>query len=382
MRLAIVASHPIQYYAPLFRVLAMHLDLMVFYAHRATPTDQAGAGFGVEFDWDIDLLTGYAYGFLQNVAKEPSLRHFSGCDTPEIGVRLKQGLFDAVLVLGWHRKSFIQAIVAAKRLSIPIVVRGDSQLGTPRCRPRRLAKAMAYPLLLRAFDAALYVGTRSRQYWEHYCFPQDRLFFSPHCVDTDWFANRATPQARTELRDKLGILDNAKLVLFAGKLMPFKRPFDVVESARLARGFGVPLEVAVAGAGPLESEMRVRAASLSVPIHLLGFRNQTEMPAAYAAADLLVLPSAASETWGLVCNESIACGTPIMVSSSVGCAPDLAVAGAGVVFPEGDIDVMAKAMLMGLALSRGSGAISDVSQQHSLQSASDGILAAIRSVAR
>src|SRR5260370_8895176 len=132
MRLAIIASHPIQYYAPLFRVLAQRLELMVFFAHRASPPDQAKAGFGVVFDWDIDLLSGYPHHFLTNVAKLPGLDHFAGCDTPEIGTLLKKGRFDAVLVQGWNLKSFLQAVIAAKRQGLPVLARGDSHLGTSR----------------------------------------------------------------------------------------------------------------------------------------------------------------------------------------------------------------------------------------------------------
>src|SRR6516164_8335520 len=128
MRLAIVASHPIQYYAPIFRELARRLDLKVFFAHCATRDDQAKAGFGVKFNWDIDLLSGYDHVFMHNVAKQPGLDRFSGCDTPEIGRWLAEDRFDAVLVQGWYRKSFLQTIFAAKRLGLPVLARGDSHI--------------------------------------------------------------------------------------------------------------------------------------------------------------------------------------------------------------------------------------------------------------
>ena len=114
MRLAIVSSHPIQYYAPIFRMLDRRLDLEVFYAHRATPADQAKAGFGTAFEWDVDLLDGYRSRFMTNVAKVPTTASFFGCDTPEIAHHIRTGKFDAVLVLGWYLKSFVQAIVAGK----------------------------------------------------------------------------------------------------------------------------------------------------------------------------------------------------------------------------------------------------------------------------
>src|SRR5258708_25968442 len=120
MRLAVVASHAIQYHAPLFRALSSLLDLTVFFAHRATQLDQARAGFGVDFDWDIDLFSGYESFFLRNVAKYPSVDRFAGCDTPEIGARLAKGAFDAVLVHGWHLKVYFQTVFAAKRWGLPV----------------------------------------------------------------------------------------------------------------------------------------------------------------------------------------------------------------------------------------------------------------------
>ena len=118
MHLAILASHPIQYQAPLFRALAERVDLDVFFAHRASRKDQARAGYGVEFEWDMDLLSGYRHEFLANVSKKPGVDHFFGCDTPEISARIASGRFDAVLVMGWHLKSMWQAILAARRRHI------------------------------------------------------------------------------------------------------------------------------------------------------------------------------------------------------------------------------------------------------------------------
>src|SRR5258708_2145990 len=178
MRLAVVASHAIQYHAPLFRALSSRVDLTVFFAHRATQLDQARAGFGVGFDWDVDLFSGYESVFLRNAAKHPGVDRFAGCDTPEIGAQLTKRAFDAVLVHGWHLKAYFQAVFAAKRLGLPVLVRGDSHLDAPRSAIKRAGKAVVYPPFLRLFDAALYVGERSHGYWRHYGYPEARLFHS------------------------------------------------------------------------------------------------------------------------------------------------------------------------------------------------------------
>ncbi|HEV2551865.1 MAG TPA: glycosyltransferase family 4 protein [Stellaceae bacterium] len=366
---------------PLYRELARRCDLTVFFAHRATAADQAKAGFGIGFDWDADLFSGYVHVWLRNVARRPGLDQFFACDTPEIGLRLTEGHFDAVLVQGWHFKAYLQAIFAAKRLRLPVLARGDSHLDTPRSALRKAGKVIAYPMFLRLFDAALYVGKRSRLYWAHYHYPKTRMFFSPHSIDAEWFAARATDQARRELRAQLNIAPDAKVALFAGKLVPYKRPLDLIAAAGRSKGEGHEIQIIVAGTGPLEAEMLAAARALKVSIHALGFCNQTKMPCAYAAADVLVLPSDARETWGLVANEALACGRPIILSDAVGAAPDLAVDEmAGRVFPVGDIANLAGALHAILDCPPRPEVIAAKSHAYRLGVAVDGIEAALSTI--
>ena len=381
IRLAVISSHPIQYYTPLFRVLSNRLELKVFYAHCATSSDQAEAGFGVGFEWDIDLLSGYEHEFLRNASRSPGLDRFSGADTPEIGRRLRAGRFDAVLLTGWRLKCFHQALWAAKRLRLPLMARGDSQLDTPRGRWKRWAKALVYPVFLRCFDAALIVGARNRAYWRRYGYPEARMFDSPHCVDNAWFSARASRSARGALRARLGVSANTRLILFAGKLLAFKRPLDVVEAVARLRGEAQAVELLVAGAGPLEGALRKKAAELGVPLHFLGFCNQSQMPAAYAAADALALPSNGEETWGLVVNEALACGCPVVVAESVGCAPDIAARiGKEAVFATADTAALAAALLTALRAPPSKQRLSEVSRAFSLAAAATGIEMAARNV--
>lgn len=380
MRLTIVTSHPIQYQAPLFRKLASELDLTVFFAHRASAKDQAAAGFDVGFDWDVDLLSGYNHRFLSNVSRSPGVNRFAGCDTPDIGRLLDTISCDAVLVTGWYLKSFWQAIWAAKIRGIPVFVRGDSQLRTSRSRAKRVMKRIAYPVGLRCFRAALYVGRRSREYYEHYHVRPDRLFFSPHCVDTRWFAERATVKARHDLRAGMSIGPDEKVLLFVGKLLERKRPLDVIHAAaRLRQLGGASVSVVMAGSGPLFGTIQREAIAANVPIHMLGFKNQTQLPGVYSAADILVLPSSASETWGLVANEALACGKSVVVSDAVGCAPDLAADNlAGREFPVGDCDRLAGALHDLILQPPKPEAIAAKSEAYGLRAAADGIVKALQ----
>ena len=378
-RLAILASHPIQYYAPLFRELAGQIDLHVFYAHNATPEQQAAAGFGTGFKWDIDLTSGYSHSFLNNLAKVPSTSSFSGCDTPEIGARLREGQFGAVLATGWHLKSMLQGIWAARRRALKVIVRGDSHLDTPRSAVKSTVKSLSYPVLLRVFDACLYVGERNKSYFEHYGVPSARLFHSPHCVDNARFRDGASVKARLSLRQQLGVNAEEKLVLFAGKLLPFKRPLDVVDAVDQVRRSGLHVSLMVAGSGPLESEMRARAHTRNLPLHMLGFQNQSAMSAAYAASDVVVLPSNGRETWGLVCNEALACGRGIIVSDKVGCGPDLAADNrVGRMFPMGNIDAFQRCLERSLMEPASLEEVRALSDRFSLRAAADGIIRSLQ----
>ena len=379
MKLGILASHPVQYQGPLFRALARRLDLHVFFAHRQSRESQADAGFGIAFDWDVDLLEGYCSSFLDNIAARAGTDHFFGCNTPGIRGEIAGGSFDAFAVMGWHLYSYFQAILACKREHVPILIRGDSQLGTPRGAIKRAVKALIYPVLLSQFDRCLYVGKGNREYLEHYSVPDSCLFFSPHCVDNEFFASRAVLSDRACTRAWWGIQPHQQAVLFVGKLIEVKRPLDMVRALCRMRGASEPLVGVFVGDGPLRSDIEALGKELDVPLVFLGFRNQTELPAIYAGADVLVLPST-SETWGLVVNEALASGLPCVVADTCGCAPDLVKVGVtGSVFRMGDSEHMAQQLATVLAeMLRGSEALAAHINGYSVDAAADGFIAAMQ----
>ena len=329
-RLAVVASHPVQTQSPWFRALAEAVDLDVFYAHRQDAAGQAAAGFGQAFDWDVPLLDGYRSRFLENVAEAPTVETFAGCDTPGVAPALAHGGFDACIVTGWYLKTYVQAIRACWQARLPVMLRGDSHLGTPRPLLTKAAKYLPYRWLLPRVDAHLYVGEANREYLRYYGVSEEQLFFVPHFVDNGRFSESAA-RARSNgaagaFRSAINAPADATVFLFAGKLMAHKRAMDFVQALAGLRASGRIVHGVVVGSGPEEAALRDRAAMLGAPVHFAGFRNQSEMPAAYAAADCLVLPSA-SETWGLVVNEAMACGLPAIVSDAAGCAQDLVTPG-------------------------------------------------------
>tara|TARA_R110002124_G_scaffold74781_4_gene200771 strand:- start:15635 stop:16816 length:1182 start_codon:yes stop_codon:yes gene_type:complete len=325
-RLAILCTHPIQYYSPWFAHMANQIDVHVFYAHRQTAQGQAAAGFSTAFDWDLPLLEGYPSTFLTNVAKDPSIQRFFGCNTPEIGHHLQDGGYDALLMFGWNKLSALQAWRGARAAGIPVLIRLDSQLGSMRSALKLALKRPLYSFILPRAADYLSPGERSDAYLRHYGVAQRRIHRIPHMIDVERFT-RAAHEARASgaasaLREKYGASPDETVFLTVGKLIAKKRPMLMLDAMQQL-GPDAKATVWMIGDGPLEDEIDARVAAQGLKVRRLGFVNQTELPAHYAAANCLTLPSNADETWGLVVNEAQACGLPAIVSQEAGCAPQL-----------------------------------------------------------
>src|SRR6185295_8256333 len=128
---------------------------------------------------------------------------------------LREGRFDALVVTGWNSFALVQAALAAKRLRLPLLVRGDSNDLRRRGAPARLVHRAFLPL----FDAFLVVGKSNRRFYRRSGVPERKLFDCPHFVDNERLARQhaeALPR-RAELRGRWGVPADAVCALFAGK---------------------------------------------------------------------------------------------------------------------------------------------------------------------
>ncbi len=379
LKVGVLTTHPIQYQVPWFRILNNEpsVDLHVFFAMIPDAAAQ-GDGFGVAFEWDLPLLEGYCWTCLSNVAAEPSVTRFFGCDTPEIHEIVRDGDWDVFLVNGWVAKCCIQALVACRLSGVPCMVRGEVN----GLRPRPWWKLLGHRLLLSQYRAALAIGRHNREYLLKRGVPPDRVFSTPYGVENERF-----PLQR---REEQGTAERPVRFLFCGKLEPKKRPLDVfLAASQLAEESGLPpFEVVIAGDGALRSELERFSERAGLRIHFRGFVNQSALPAVYAECDCLVLPSDAGETWGLVVNEAMATGLPAIVSDAIGSANDLVLDGeTGWVFPLGDVERLAGAMRAALTdlpelRTRGDRGARRVRSLHGPEHVAAGVLEALRAVAR
>jgi glycosyltransferase involved in cell wall biosynthesis len=317
MRVVIVTTHPIQYQAPLFRQLAKRLDLTVVFMMRQTPKGQAASGFGVEFEWDTPLLHGYRHLFANNVAASPSSNHRNGIVLEGHESLLASLRPNVVMTMGWFPRGYLQVTSWAKRLKVPLVCRGESNLLSSGSLAKRISKLFYFPRFFRQFDAFAVIGRRNREFYRHYGVPEEKLYDAPYSVDTQFFENafaKYRPPVRKPGPWRIG---------FAGKLISKKRPIDLVSAAAVCK-LKDRIQLVIIGDGPLRTTLDALAQKSGVDAEFRGFLNQSEIVAkGYADLDAIVLPSGENETWGLVINEAMTGGIPAIVSDMVGCAPDL-----------------------------------------------------------
>jgi len=344
-KLAVLASHPIQYQAPLFRVLAQRpaIDLHVFYCRRIGWERYQDPGFGVTFSWDIPLLEGYKHTFLCNISPYVNSSRFFGVVNPGIVAAIWRGKFDAIWINGWALATNWIAWAGASALHVPILLRSETNgLAEPRGL-RRGVKRMVLQTFFSRVAGFLAIGTHNENYYKSYGVPQERIFLTPYCVDNAFFMERARELAgqKRDLREKEGIPPDLPIILFCGKFQEKKRPLDLLRAFSLLNG-RPPATLVFVGDGALRPAMERFVAQRSLPhVYFLGFKNQQDLPACYAMSDLLVLPSS-GEPWGLVVNEAMCFGLPVIASDRVGAAADLVNPGVnGFTFRLGDIESLA-----------------------------------------
>ena len=347
-KLAIVTSHPIQYNAPLFRLLTErgNIKLKVFYTWGQTEQGIVyDPDFKKEFKWDIPLLDGYEKEFVENISADPGAGHFKGINNKDLIRRIDTYAPDALLVFGWSFQSHLQVLryYAGKK---KIFFRGDSTLLDEQSgiTVRKILRRFFLKWVYRHVDYALYAGAANKHYYEAHGLNESQLVYAPHAVDNARFKDKdgGYELKASEWRQTLGISSADLVFLFAGKLEPKKDPGSLIEAFI---SLDLPdSRLIIVGNGLLEQKLKQKASG-DERIIFLDFQNQQQMPVIYRLGNVFVLPSKGpGETWGLSINEAMASKRAVIVSDKCGCAEDL-VKGNGFVFEAGNKQDLEKAML-------------------------------------
>ena len=344
MGLTVIESHPVQYHAPVFRHLQSHFGIPVTAIYGSDSSVRGGvdAEFGTKVAWDTDLLSGYSAVFLSEGRDEPV--------SYGLGNALSSAAPGPAMVLGYGSKFDARALACAILSRRPILLRAET---TDHARARSPLKRFVRDLSLRvAYDRCaqlLYIGQRSLQHYQRLGCGAEKLQFSPYCIDTTAFEYQESDRAtlRNAARLDLGASTSSIVMLFSGKLSYRKGPDLLLEAvSQFGRDYAARVVIVFLGSGQMAEDLQATASDLGLrnPV-FAGFQNQRHLSRFYHAADVLVLPSRRSETWGLVVNEAMHHGLPCVVSSAVGCAVDLVKPGqTGEIFDAGSSSALRAAL--------------------------------------
>jgi glycosyltransferase involved in cell wall biosynthesis len=346
-RVLAVATHPVQYMTPIFRRMAKHPSLDFHVAYCSLRGAEAGHDpeFGANIQWDVPVLDGHSWTHVQN--RGSGAESFFGFFNPGLWKLIRSGNYDAVLCfIGYVRASFWITCLASKFSRAAFLFGADATSLTPRDgRNWKIPiKKFFWPHLFRLADQVLVPSSDGRDFMCSLGIPRDHVSVAGDCVDNDWWMQQSQQIDRGAVRASWGVSADDSIIVFSAKLQQWKRPLDLLRAFAKAN---LPNAVLLyAGSGPQLPQLESEAASLGVAsrVRFLGFVNQSQLPAVYTAADLLILPSE-FEPFGLVVNEAMCCGCAVAASDRCGAARDLvAPVHPEFVFPSGDIDALAELM--------------------------------------
>ncbi len=322
-RLAIITTHPIQYNAPLFKLLFQraNIAIKVFYTWgESVLENKFDPGFGKEIKWDIPLLEGYVYEFVTNKAKSPGSHHYKGIVNPDLVKRILAFNADVILVYGWNFHSHLNCLRYFKG-KLPVLFRGDSTLLKQDSILKRIARKIFLKWVYTHVDKALFVGKNNLDYYKAMGLKEQKLVFAPHAVDNERYQKNQEEFETLAKRKRLdlGIPDEAIVFMYAGKFEPTKNLYFLINSFNKLNNDNAYL--LLVGDGNLKESL-IQQAGANKKIIFLPFQNQQQMPVVYRISDVYVLPSL-GETWGLSINEAMACNRAILASERCGAAIDL-----------------------------------------------------------
>lgn len=354
LRVLLVATHPVQYSSPIFRLLAEdpRLEIEVAYCSMQGAESRLDPGFGIQVKWDIPLLESYPWIQVPNYSPVPRVGPFFGLFNPGIWRLISRGKFNAVvLYTGYMCATFWIALAAAKWNRVPVLFGTDATTLQPRDHKswKLSVKRQLVPAILRLADVALAPSEAGRQFIAGMGISESRVALTPFVVDNDWWRQRASEVGRSSVRQKWEIPDEALVALFCAKLQPWKRPDDVLRAFARVNVKGTYL--VFAGEGPMRANLESTAKSLGVAdrVRFLGFVNQSALPSVYCSADLFILPSEYDPCPAVVC-EAMLCGCPVVLSDEIRGRFDLVRNGeTGFIYPSGNIDALARILSNALA---------------------------------
>ncbi|MEO1257484.1 MAG: glycosyltransferase family 4 protein [Bacteroidota bacterium] len=348
--LVFLNSHPIQYFAPLYKELKQKVNIPseVIFCSRHGLQGEKDAEFGVQVKWDIPILEGYDHMFLKNQSFRPNVESFFGLVNFGLVWQLIRRPKSILVVHGWGYFTYVLLLLLGKMLGHTVCLRGESPLNQELLRPASSLKKRTFffkKILFPLIDYFLYIGQQNKAFYKYYGVREEQLVFCPYSVENNRFRNafeKLHPK-KDELKNKHGVPANKRVFLFSGKYIDKKRPLDLLnafcKSEKNKDAFLIFM-----GEGEQRAAMEKIISEKNMDnVLLTGFVNQSSVSEFYTIADVFVMCSKEGETWGLSTNEAMNFNLPLILSDLTGSSSDLVEEGKnGTVFKMGDVEVLSE----------------------------------------
>jgi glycosyltransferase involved in cell wall biosynthesis len=334
-------SHPIQYVSPLLRQLSKNTELRVYY-YGGSSVSNFDVGFNQILSWDIPLLEGYNYTFLNNISNSKSFntRFFDAINFDVFKI-IKKTDTNIVVLNGWAYLSDWFVLISAKLFGKKIWLRSEMPWNQECLKKNTIKKKFKYfifkHIVFKFFvDKFLFIGSQNKLFYKMHGVGEDKLVFTPYAVDNNRFQNENCN--KEAVRQQWKIPHDAIIILFSGKLISKKRPLDILLAfSKIANKNHYLFYM---GDGPLRTEIEDFIKKNTIKnVIISGFINQSEISSIYSISDIFIMTSGIGETWGLSVNEAMNFSLPIIISDTCGSSYDLVLnKNNGFVYNEGNIE--------------------------------------------
>jgi glycosyltransferase involved in cell wall biosynthesis len=313
-KLVILSEIIAPYRVPVFNALALHenIDLQVMFLAETDPGLRQWRVYKEDIRFRYQVLPSWR----RRLGRHNLLLNRG------LGAALRKAAPDAILCGGYNYVASWQSLFWAHRHRVPFSLWVESTTRDLRSSSRLIKFLKAE--FMHQSAAFVVPGKASFEYVMSYGAPEETIFTAPNAVDTKFFAERAEAvrgDAATQRR-RLGL--PSRFFLFVGRLVHDKGVFELLQAyAALAPALRAEIGLVLVGDGPARLELEGRAQAVAPGAVLFpGFTHREELATYYALADLFVFPTH-TDTWGLVVNEAMACGLPVISTAVAGCVPDL-----------------------------------------------------------
>jgi glycosyltransferase involved in cell wall biosynthesis len=335
-RLVVLTEIIAPYRIPVFNALARHegIDLLVIFLAENDPELRDWLVYKDEIRFSYQVLPAWRQRFAgHNLLLNRGLK-----------AALRQAAPDIILCGGYNYMASWMAMRWARRNRTPFILWVES---TERdFRSRKWMIEFLKTEFLNRCSAFVVPGKSSHQYIKNYGVREEKIFTAPNAVDTGLFARIASAIREDDGKQRQGLQLPPRFFLFVGRLIREKGVFDLLEAyGKLASELRAAVGLVLVGEGTARAELVQRANRIEPgQVQCAGFVQREQLPTYYALAEAFVFPSH-TDPWGLVVNEAMACGLPVISSDAAGCTADLVEDNwNGRVVGRGDVAQLAAAM--------------------------------------